>query len=68
MALYYLYFSKEEVEKCKQKDLLEQMLKEMTGEFPALSEVFVSERDVFLTHSLKNAALPLRSTEEPHGK
>ncbi|XP_076106135.1 traB domain-containing protein-like isoform X2 [Mytilus galloprovincialis] len=58
--------SKEEVEKCKQKDLLEQMLKEMTGEFPALSEVFVSERDVFLTHSLKNAALPLRSTEEPH--
>lgn len=58
--------SKEEVEKCKQKDLLEQMLKEMTGEFPALSEVFVTERDVFLTHSLKNASLPLRSTEEPH--
>ena len=44
------------------------MLKEMTGEFPALSEVFVSERDIFLTNSLKNASLPIRSTEEPHGE
>ena len=44
------------------------MLKEMTGEFPALSEVFVSERDIFLTNSLKNASLPIRSDEEPHGK
>lgn len=40
--------SKEEVEKCKQKDLLEDMLEEMTGEFPALSKVFVHERDLFL--------------------
>ncbi|XP_053377349.1 traB domain-containing protein-like isoform X3 [Mercenaria mercenaria] len=51
--------SKEDVEKCKQKDLLEEMLKEMTGEFPGLSEVFVKERDSFLAHSLKHAAQPL---------
>lgn len=51
--------SKEDVEKCKQKDLLEEMLKEMTGEFPGLSEVFVKERDTFLAHSLKHAAQPL---------
>ena len=28
--------SKEDVEKCKQKDLLEQTMSEMIGEFPAL--------------------------------
>lgn len=44
------------MERCKQKDLLEEMLEEMTGEFPALSRVFVQERDAFLTHSLRNAA------------
>ncbi|XP_076448471.1 traB domain-containing protein-like isoform X2 [Babylonia areolata] len=53
---------KEDVEKCKQRDLLEQLLKEMTGEFPALSKVFVEERDIYLTHSLKLAA---RSREHP---
>ena len=33
--------TKEEVEKCKDKDLLQNMLAEMAGEFPALSTVFV---------------------------
>ena len=33
----------------------------MTGEFPALSRVFVSERDVYLAHSLKLAARPIPS-------
>jgi len=46
----------EEVEKCKERDLLENMLAEMAGEFPALSRVFVSERDIFLSHSLQMAA------------
>jgi len=32
------------------------MLAEMAGEFPALSSVFVAERDLFLTHSLQMAA------------
>lgn len=48
--------SKEEVEKCKQRDLLEEMLNEMTGKFPALSRVFVKERDIYLAHSLHLAS------------
>lgn len=51
--------SKEEVEKCKQKDLLEDMLQEMTGEFPAMSRVFVEERDIYLTYSLQMACSPI---------
>ena len=60
-------FSKEEVEKCKEKDLLEEMLREMTGEFPPLSEVFVSERDLFLTNSLRQAARPIPNPEAETG-
>lgn len=45
--------TKEEVENFKQKDLLEEMLGEMTGDFPALSRVFVGERDIYLSQSLK---------------
>lgn len=48
--------SKEEVEKCKQRDLLEEMMAEMTGDFPGLSTVFVNERDMYLTHSLQLVA------------
>jgi len=48
--------TKEEVEKCKNRDLLENMLLEMAGEFPALSRVFVEERDLYLAHSLQTAA------------
>lgn len=53
--------SKDEVEKCKQKDLLEEMLAEMTGEFPELSHVFVKERDIYLTYSLQMASVSLPS-------
>lgn len=63
-----LFCSKEEVEKCKQKDLLEQMLKEMTGEFPALSQVFVQERDMFLANSLRLAAQPILHPDSPTGE
>ncbi|KAF4517517.1 hypothetical protein B566_EDAN006519 [Ephemera danica] len=51
--------SKEEVERCKQRDLLEEMLAEMAGEFPALGRVFVQERDLFLAHSLALACQPV---------
>ena len=44
------------MERCKDRDLLENMLAEMAGEFPALSRVFVAERDLFLAHSLQLAA------------
>ncbi|XP_046424212.1 traB domain-containing protein isoform X2 [Neodiprion fabricii] len=53
--------SKEEVERCKRRDLLEEMLAEITGEFPILGEVFVKERDLYLTHSLQLACLPQRT-------
>uniref|UniRef100_A0A1I8MT40 TraB family protein n=1 Tax=Musca domestica TaxID=7370 RepID=A0A1I8MT40_MUSDO len=48
----------EEVEECKQRDLLEKLMQEMAGEFPEFSDVFVKERDLFLCHSLQMAALP----------
>lgn len=49
--------TKEEVEQCKQKDLLEELMKEMAGEFPAFGEVFVNERDLYLCHSLQMASM-----------
>ncbi|RVE72226.1 hypothetical protein OJAV_G00059890 [Oryzias javanicus] len=55
--------SKEDVEKCKQKDLLEQTMSEMIGEFPALHQTIVAERDIYLTHTLRQAA---RCVEAPH--
>ncbi|XP_063705333.1 traB domain-containing protein isoform X2 [Culicoides brevitarsis] len=47
----------EGVEQCKQKDLLEELMKEMTAEFPAFGDVFVKERDLYLCHSLQLATL-----------
>ncbi|CAH2230520.1 jg18622 [Pararge aegeria aegeria] len=52
--------SLEEVERCKQKKMLEDMLEEMAEEFPALKRVFVVERDMYLCHSLQIAALQAR--------
>lgn len=48
--------SKDDVERCKEKDLLEQMMAEMIGEFPDLHRTIVSERDVYLTYMLRQAA------------
>lgn len=56
-----MIFSKEDVEKCKKRDMLEELLAEMAGEFPALGEVFVNERDIYLTHSLQIATYSNRS-------
>uniref|UniRef100_A0A8R1HQD6 Zuotin-like zuotin homology domain-containing protein n=2 Tax=Caenorhabditis japonica TaxID=281687 RepID=A0A8R1HQD6_CAEJA len=42
----------EEVERCKQRDLLEQLLAEMADDFPQLSQIFVEERDAYMTHAL----------------
>lgn len=49
--------SLEEVERCKQKKMLEDMLEEMAEDFPPLKRVFVVERDMYLCHSLQVAAL-----------
>lgn len=51
--------SPEDVERCKQKDLLAEMLAEMTGDFPTLYKVFVLERDQYLARSLRLSATPI---------
>ncbi|CAA9996230.1 unnamed protein product, partial [Nesidiocoris tenuis] len=45
----------EEVEKCKQKDVLESLFKDMETNFPELGKVFIEERDTYLTYSLQSA-------------
>ena len=56
------------MERFKQKDLLEEMLREITGEFPALSRVFVEERDRYLAQSLKISAKPLPAPGDDKGR
>lgn len=53
--LIFLIFSPEEVEKCKQKDVLESLFKDMETNFPELGKVFIEERDTYLTYSLQSA-------------
>lgn len=50
--------TREEVEQCKEKDSLEALLDEMAEEYPVFRDVFLTERDQFLCHSLHVAALP----------
>ncbi|KAH9408071.1 hypothetical protein TYRP_011727 [Tyrophagus putrescentiae] len=45
----------EELERYKQKDVLEQLIGELSEEFPGLSRVMVEERDQYLAHSLLDA-------------
>ena len=68
LITHIINFSKEDVERFKQKDLLEQMLGEMTGEYPALSEVIIKERDTYLAHSLRQAAQPMPHPFEQDSK
>lgn len=60
--------SKDDVERCKQKDLLEQMMAEMIGEFPDLHRTIVSERDVYLTYMLRQAARRLELPRASEGE
>jgi pheromone shutdown protein TraB len=53
--------SKEDVEKCKDKDLLQQLLEQLAGEYPEVTEVLVNERDQYLVHTLRQAAEPVHS-------
>lgn len=57
--------TKEEVEKCKQKDLLEELMEQMAGEYPVFRDVFVTERDLYLCHTLTTAAAPVF---DPNGR
>lgn len=53
--------TKEDVELCKQRSLLDEMIAGMKKDFPVLGEVFVKERDIYLTYSLQLACLPQRT-------
>uniref|UniRef100_A0A2S2QT17 TraB domain-containing protein n=1 Tax=Sipha flava TaxID=143950 RepID=A0A2S2QT17_9HEMI len=48
--------TKEDVEKFKNKDMLETLMIEMAADYPELEKVIVDERDKFLTYSLQNCA------------
>ncbi|KAG8039731.1 hypothetical protein G9C98_000460 [Cotesia typhae] len=55
--------SKEDVERCKRRDLLEELLAEMTAEYPPLGQVFVNERDKYLAHSLQLSVRPFQTSQ-----
>ncbi|XP_070525297.1 traB domain-containing protein isoform X3 [Cardiocondyla obscurior] len=60
--------TQEDVELCKQRSMLNEMIASMKEEFPVLGEVFVKERDIYLTNSLQLACTVDRSfnhTYEP---
>lgn len=44
--------------------MLEQLLADLAGEYPAFREVFLDERDIFLTNSLQMATLSRWKQEE----
>lgn len=51
-----MWIRKEDVEKFKNKDMLETLMIEMAADYPELEKVIVDERDKFLTYSLQNCA------------
>uniref|UniRef100_A0A6G1SNJ5 TraB domain-containing protein n=1 Tax=Aceria tosichella TaxID=561515 RepID=A0A6G1SNJ5_9ACAR len=42
----------EDVEKCKERDVLEQLLLELGSQFPGFKRVLLDERDIYLSHSI----------------
>ena len=68
MFIEAYFFSKDDVEKFKQKDMLAEILKEMTGDYPALTKVFVTERDMYMANVLQKAAKPIPVVDENGGE
>lgn len=58
--------SKEYVEVCKQKSLLDDMVHQLKEEFPPIEKVFVKERDMYLAYSLQ-AACMLQCNDSSNG-
>lgn len=44
--------TQEDVEKCKDQDMLESLLEELGGQFPGFKRVLLDERNVYLAHSI----------------
>lgn len=56
----------EDVELCKQRAMLDEMIASMKEQYPVLGEVFVKERDIYLTNSLQLAChYKMSYTSEP---
>ncbi|CAF1237859.1 unnamed protein product [Rotaria magnacalcarata] len=55
----------EDVEKCMEQDMLEKFLLEMSDHYPELSRVFVTERDQFLSYSLRKCTqkIPIETNQ-----
>lgn len=48
------YYRAEEVEKAKEGDVLDKMLKEMSEQFPTLAKTLIEERDLFIAGTLRS--------------
>ncbi len=59
-----LEITPEEVEQLKSRDMVQLVMGELTSQFPEVMEVFVTERDRILTHSLMVSA---NCAKEPYG-
>lgn len=58
-----------DLERAKQRDILERMLAELSDDFPSVSRVFIDERDQFMSGSLWHSCVchPDRIGPEPEG-
>ena len=59
--------TKEDIEKLKEKDILDSLLEEFGANFPEFKRVLIDERDICLTHSLQSASKPVPNDFVPGG-
>ena len=51
--------TKEDIEKLKEKDILDSLLEEFGANFPEFKRVLIDERDICLASSLKSSSKPI---------
>lgn len=66
MFVFFSHFSPEDIEAMKKDDLLEQLLKSLTSEYPDLTRTLLEERDLYLARSIWEVCG--LSPEEEEGK
>lgn len=57
--------TQDDVERCKNKDILEQLLQELGGEFPGFKRVLLDERNIYLAHSIYEWAQNSETSQGP---
>jgi pheromone shutdown protein TraB len=50
--------NQQDIEKYKNRDLVEELISQLASEYPVLEEIFIKERDIYLTYSLQLACKP----------